>query len=343
MDEGGFSGACLVRRGADTLFSAACGLASREHQVPNTTDTRFDTASVTKVYTAAGILLLAQEGRLSLSAPITSLVDLAGTRISPEVTVEMLLNHTSGIADDADEEAGEDYSALFVDRPNYSIRQCADFLPMFAYKEPMFPPGTAVRYNNCAFVLLGLTIEAVAGEDYRGFISRRVFAPCGLQNTLFAAKDEINPGVAEGYFGDYDSEGKLLRWRKNIYAYPPVGTADAGAYTTVGDMDRFVRAVKGGCLLDAAHTAMLFSPHCAFTRAHHIRGVWRTGYAFEFQELAGEPFCIYKEGVNAGVYAMMSYYPALDATLMMLANQDGPFWRAYNALQDVLYDDYCDL
>src|SRR4029077_14294670 len=98
------------------------------------------------------------------------LVDLAGTAISPEVTVRHLLTHTSGIADDADEEAGASYEALGVDRPVYAVTRTRDFLPQFADKPANFAPGKGCRYCNVGYVLVGLAIEEITGTDYRDHV-----------------------------------------------------------------------------------------------------------------------------------------------------------------------------
>ena len=94
--------------------------------------------------TAVAALQLVGEDRLALDSPITSIVDLGGTTISAEVTLWHLLTHTSGLADDADEEAGEDYETLWVDKPVYSVIETRDFLPQFAYKPALFAPGCDV-------------------------------------------------------------------------------------------------------------------------------------------------------------------------------------------------------
>jgi CubicO group peptidase (beta-lactamase class C family) len=326
-----FSGAYLVKSKTNVLSSGASGFANRDFNVPNRIDTRFDTASVTKTFTAAAVLSLAEQGLLRLTDKICDVIDLEGTAIPEDVTVEHLLNHTSGIADDADEEAGEDYAALFIDKPNYSIRSCWDFLPQFSRKEPLFKAGTDVRYNNCAFVLLGLAIEKLTGTDYRSFVSERIFEAAGMKNTYWGAMDEVRPNTATGYFAVRDESGGVVNWKSNIYSYPPIGTPDGGALTTVEDLDIFIRALRDGVLLSPEYTDMIFKPHCDFPRPTR-HGTWRAGYAFEFIEADGAVFCMYKEGVNPGANAILSYYPELDITISILSNQDGPFWEIYGKM-----------
>lgn len=331
-----FSGACLITQGTEVLLSQANGLANRDFHVENNLHTRFDTASVTKAFTAVGILQLVQRDLLRLDDNIHDILDLTGTAIPSDVQLAHLLNHTSGIADDADEEAGEDYAALFVDKPNYAIRHCADFLPQFAYKPPNFKAGKNVRYNNCAYVLLGLAIEQVTDMDYRSYVTEHVFNAAGMQHSYFGAKDEVCPNTAEGYVALRDEKDNFIKWRKNIYSYPPIGTADGGALTTVGDLDRFIRALKDGALLSQAYTDMIFSPHCPFPQKYRFGIKKQTGYGFNFLYSHKKLLCVYKEGCNTGVSAICSYYPALNIGLYMLANQDGSFWAMHDEMQTIL-------
>lgn len=336
-----FSGAVLIRQGDHTLYEGAFGLAHRGFGIANRTDTRFDTASVTKLFTAAAILKLVQDQRLRLDDRIGDFLDLTKTRIPPEVTVFQLLTHTSGIADDADEAAGESYSALFADRPNYAIRQTRDFLPQFAHKEPLFPPGTQLRYNNCAFILLGLTIEAVTGKTYREFVTEAVFAPLGMDHSGFFAMDQPASNVAEGYVADRDETGEVTTWRKNIYSYPPIGSPDGGALCTVGDLDRFIRGLRGGLVLDDTHLKLLFSPQVPFSWMSSANPGWRIqqGFVFEFVEAGGRVRCIRKDGVNEGVGAMLAWYPEAELTVVILANQDCDIWSLHRSLESVLLRD----
>lgn len=321
-----FSGAIFIAHSDNTILHTANGFANRDFNVQNKIDTKFDTASVTKVFTAAVVLQLIEKGKLHFDDKITDILDLKGTKIPEDVTIEHLLTHTSGIADDADEEAGEDYAALFVEKPNYSIRNCSDFMPQFAYKEPVFKAGTNVRYNNCAFVLLGLAIEHITGISYREYVTENVFKRCGMEHSNFQAKDEICPNTAEGYYAETDEKGDFVKWRKNIFSFPPIGTSDSGAFTTVMDLNRFFTSIQSNILLTPNYSAMLLHPQCTFTRPHKY-GIKHFGYAFEFIEANKKVFCVYKDGSNNGVAAMLSYYPELDIHLNILSNQGGTLWK----------------
>ena len=98
-----FSGVVLITQGRSTLYQGAFGYASRAWQVKNSLDVRFDTASITKLFTAVAVLQLIDEQRLALDTRALDCLGLAGTAISGDVTVYHLLTHTSGIGDDADE------------------------------------------------------------------------------------------------------------------------------------------------------------------------------------------------------------------------------------------------
>lgn len=337
-----FSGVCLVKQGDIIIFNEAYGLAHKGFNIPNRLDTMFDTASITKIFTATAILQLIEKGMLSFEDKITDIIDLKGTEIPTDVTVYNLLTHTSGIADDAEEEAGEKYSALFKDKPNYAIRNTEDFLPNFVYKKPNFKAGTDVRYNNCAFVLLGLAIEKITKKDYRTYVEANIFKPLGMKNTKFCAMDEVNINAAEGYYGCYDEKDNLVQWKKNIYSYPPIGSPDGGVLSTVKDLDIFIRKLKENVILTDKYKKMIFSPQCEFSKPFSkwkpvTTATIRNGYAFEFVEINNETFCMRKDGVNDGVGAMLSYYPQVDITIIILCNQDCNIWQMHRELQTIIY------
>jgi CubicO group peptidase (beta-lactamase class C family) len=316
-----FSGVVLIRRGDQTVFSGAYGWASRRWAVPNTLAIRFDTASITKLFTSVAALQLVDEGRLDLDKPITEIVDLTGTAISPEVTVRHLLTHTSGIADDADEEAGESYEALWVDKPVYSVTRTRDFLPQFADKPPNFPPGEGCRYCNVGYVLVGLAIEEISATAYRDHVRGAVFARAGMTASDFYDRREAAPLVAEGWDPVVDDVGRITGWKQNIFSYPPIGSPADGAHTTADDLVRFLQAVRAGELLSPERTAQFLTPQVL----HHERDdgeVWY-GFGLEFTvDRDGSVRNYYKDGRNTGVGGIVRYYPADDLDVVMLSNAE---------------------
>jgi len=329
-----FSGVCLVKQGDHVIVHEAYGLAHRGFGIDNTIATRFDIASITKVFTAAAIIQLVEREAIGLDTPVMPYLGIDGTRISDAVTVYHCLTHTSGIGDDADEEAGEDYELLFVDKPNYSIRETRDFLPQFVDKEPMFPPGQGVRYNNVAFVLLGLVIEKATGVAYRDYVTTHIFERAGMIGANFCAMDGVCADLAEHYKRVEHVDGRV-EWRKNIYSYPPIGSPDGGATVTALDLDRFFRATRGGSLMGEEATRQLLSPHVM--EKENEEGCSMIGFAFEFElDANGRILNIRKDGINAGVASMLVHYSATDITTVLLANQDCNVWTMLREIEPIM-------
>jgi CubicO group peptidase (beta-lactamase class C family) len=129
-----FSGTVRITQSGNELFAGAYGLANRSWQVPSTLDTRYDTASVTKLFTAVLVLQAVEEGLISLETGAVAYLGLEGTSIHPGVTLGHLITHTSGIGDDAEEEDGEDYADLWLERTSYLVRETEDLLAQFVDK-----------------------------------------------------------------------------------------------------------------------------------------------------------------------------------------------------------------
>jgi len=334
--EGLFSGAALVTRGGRELLASARGFAHRGFSVPNTLNTRFDTASLGKLFTAVATFRLVDRGILSLDESVRGLAGLEGTAIPADVTIRHCLTHSSGIADDADEEAGEDYEEIWKAKPCYMVRETRDFIPQFAYKPPLFKAGTKSRYNNCAYILVGLVLEARTGLPFRKIVEREVLWPAALADTGYFAKDSVAPNVAEGYATMEDTgnapEGSAEDgigpggFRKNIYAFPPIGSPDAGIITTVRDLEKLFRALEDDAFLSPELRAEFLSPQIdAFTlKSGELR---RYGYCLEHDIAhSGKRVRYGKDGVNPGVAAIAMRYPDRDGFIAILANQDADVW-----------------
>jgi CubicO group peptidase (beta-lactamase class C family) len=331
-----FSGVVLITRGNSPLFAGSYGYASRAWKVPNTLTTRFDTASVTKLFTAVATLQLIDRGGLTFDTTVIDFLELKNTTISRAVNVFHLLTHTSGIADDADEESGEDYADIWKTRANYAVTETADFLPQFAHKPPNFPPGQECRYCNCGYVLLGLLIEKASGLSYRDYVRQQIFAPAGMLHSDFFRMDVVNDEVAQGCDPLRDEHGAMVAWKKNIYSFPPIGSPDGGAHVTASDLDRFLRKVKAGILLSPQSTAAFFTPQVHY---RHTQEGWDRmyGYGIEFAvDGAGKVLLAQKGGINAGVSAVIRHYPDQDLNVVLLANIQQGAWEPLRTIHRLL-------
>ena len=321
-----FSGVVLITRGETELFSGAFGYASRTWEIRNTLDIRFDTASLTKLFTTVAILQLIDQKMVTFETRVIEYLGLQGTKISNDVNVFHLLTHTSGIGDDCEEENGENYEDLWKAKPNYSIRNTDDFLPQFVYKEPNFAPGQGCQYCNCSFVLLGLMIEKATGVSYRNFVQKHIFEKAGMSHSSFFDMGQVNEMVAEGCDPVRNEVGEIESWKKNIYSYPPIGSPDSGAYVTARDLDRFLRAVQSGELLSKELTEAFLSPHVDYREKDNW--VMKYGYCWWFYvEKDGRVVCYQKEGINAGVSGLIRYFPDQDINVVILSNMENGVWE----------------
>lgn len=179
-----------VARGDDILVAEGFGLANVELDVPATSDTVYRIGSITKEFTAAAILLLVEEGKVSLDGSLTTY--LTGyPKVGDSVTIRHLLQHTSGVVD-------------FTRLPAYRIERPLEVsqeqvLTRFQGRPLEFPPGDKHRYCNSGYFLLGLVIERVSGVSFKEFVEQRLFRKLGMQTTYCDSSRRIIAHRAAGY------------------------------------------------------------------------------------------------------------------------------------------------
>ena len=245
---GFFSGVVLIVDGEDRiLLHRAYGEASREYSVKNSLDTRFNIASMGKMFTAVAILQLAEQRRLSLDDPLTKYlpsfpVPSSGTPI----LIRQLLSHTSGLGDFLGTEAMR------------NARTVDEMVTALPDKATAFEPGTDYRYSNTGFLLLGSVVEKVTGQDYFEYVEDHVFKPAGMTDTAFLNLDRINQRVAVGYERAFTEVGR--EYLNNWFALDVHASPAGGAYSTALDMFRFARALRNGRLLSDASFRVAISP-----------------------------------------------------------------------------------
>ncbi len=226
------------------------GSADLEQRTPVRADTVFRIGSVTKEFTAAAVLLLAERGRLSLDDKLAKFVP--DFPRGDEVTLRQLLNHTSGIANYT---GAPDFLAAVAPR-DYAA---AEFIKHFAAADPLydFAPGTSWSYSNSAFFLLGAVIEKASGQAYGDFLAANLFRPLGLTNTKLDDLAEIVPNRAEGYDKDPARPGAF---RNATHLSMSVAAAAGAMRSTVGDLARWHEALLGGRVLKPASLALMTAP-----------------------------------------------------------------------------------
>lgn len=182
--------AIIVRREGRTILRQGYGLADLELGVAVEPDMVFRIGSVTKQFTAAAVLLLAQEGRLGLQDEITKFLPDYPTG-GRTITVEHLLTHTSGI-----QSYTEMPEWLPLMRKDFSLKE---LIGLFKDKPMQFEPGERWVYNNSGYILLGAVIEKASGTTYEKFLEERIFKPLGLAHTRYDRTDQVIPRRARGY------------------------------------------------------------------------------------------------------------------------------------------------
>lgn len=265
----GFSGAVSVSRASEVVFEGSFGFADRAHQVPCTPQTRFAIASGTKGFTALVIVSLVAEGRLSLETTARSVLGADLPLIASEVTVEQLLNHTSGIGDYVDEETGELPLKVSVGQ----LVNTVDYLPALDGIPTKFAAGSRFGYCNSGYVVLALIAERVCGRAFDALVTERVVVPADMGKTGFLRSDALPGDAAIGYLPD---------GRSNVFALPVRGSGDGGAYTTVADMRRFWAGLFDERIVSSEWVQQMTTPQSAGPPAHRMHygyGFWLDGEA----------------------------------------------------------------
>ena len=179
----GFSGVVRVDRVGETEVCAAYGFADRAHEIPNTVETQFATASATKGLSALAVMRLVESGTLELGTTARSLLGHDLPTIADDVTVEHLLAHRSGIGDYLDEETHEDIAEYVLSVPVHALATAEQFLPVLDGFPTVFPAGERFAYNNGGYVVLALLAERASGIRYHELIRTLVCEPAGMVDT----------------------------------------------------------------------------------------------------------------------------------------------------------------
>lgn len=297
-----FSGAVLVARRGQVIFSSAQGLADRAGRIRNTATTRFRVGSMDKMFTGVTVMQLVQAGRMDLQAPLSAyLPDYPNRQLAEAVTIEQLLLHTGG--------TGDIFGPEFDVHRN-ELRVPDDYVRLYGSRPPAFPPGSSWDYSNYGYILLGRVIETVSGQPFDAYLQAHVFAPAGMTGTGFEPESVAVPERAVAY-EKIDGVFNLaagLPWR---------GTPAGGGYSTILDLNRFVAALYDGRLLDRRHLE-------ALTLGRIEDDGMRYGYGFATYP-SEQPTMIGHAGGAPGMSGDLRILGDGEVTIVVLSNVAPPY------------------
>ncbi|MGW0392767.1 serine hydrolase domain-containing protein [Streptomyces sp. NPDC003042] len=253
VHEAGMYGAYSSVRDGRDRWSGATGFADVDTGRPTTPGMRHRVGSVTKTFTAVAVLQESAKGRIQLDKPVGDYIpELVPGERGRTITVRMLLNHTSGIAD----YLAEAFPSLKAGSPSdveefrYRTLRPAQLAAYGVNLPPLFEPGTNWSYSNTNYILLGEVLRSATGQDPEAFITRNVIRKAGLRDTYFPGAD---PRIKGPHSKMYDSFGGAFDPPHEFSEYNMTMAGTAGALiSTTQDLNTFFRALLQGELLPAA-------------------------------------------------------------------------------------------
>ncbi len=291
-------------REGTTIYQRASGLADRETGRAATMDTPFRIGSVSKQFTAAAVLRLAEQGRLSLDDPLT--------KFFPEfprgekVTLRHLLTHRSGLAN-------------YTSKPEFPSRVTrpiapAELIAWFRDDPPDFAPGEKFAYSNTNYFLLAEIVAQVSGQAFDQFLRDEFFRPLGLKSTGVFRNSDPPPGVAKGYSYDAGKFTPATDWDMSW-------AGGAGAlFSTVGDLCLWTEALHGGRVLQPGSLQAM----CTFPEDPDPEdGVGAYGFGLYRSEIGGLPVIEHNGGLD-GFLSRLAWFPDQKLAIAVLGNAMPP-------------------
>ena len=292
----------IVVKDGHTILRKAYGVADVANKVLMTADTSLRLGSLTKQFTAAAIMLLAERGKLSVEDDITRHLPGYPTH-GNKITIEHLLTHTSGIPS-------------YTSQPGFTASETKDLstsemIDTFKNLPPEFEPGTRFAYNNSGYFLLGAIIEKASGQTYAQFVEQHIFKPLGMVDSAYEGHERGKAPRAVGHSRRPQGyvEAAPLSMSQPYAAGALVGTVD--------DMARWNAAMAGNKLLTRASWQKMSTPYKLKDGSST-----RYGYGFGFADVQGAPTVAHGGGIN-GFSTFAMRLPTQNVYVAVLTNLDG--------------------
>lgn len=289
----------LVLKDGEPRIRARYGMADREAKVAVTSQTNYRLASVSKQFTAAGILLLSEQGRLRLDDRVAQWLP-SMPPATQEVTLRHLLTHTSGLID---------YEDVMLPTQTAQLNDQDVLRLLNSQDRTYFAPGTGYRYSNSGYVLLGSVIEKASGQTFTEFLRQRVFEPLGMRNTVAHVESQtVVPHRAYGYSSENG------HWVRTDQSPTSATLGDGGIYSSIDDLARWDAALYDNRLLRSESLAAAFTPATPTDDPEVAYGFgWR---------ITGET--LWHSGESIGFRNVIVRYPQRRVTVIVLTNRNDP-------------------
>lgn len=307
-DDDEFSGAVLIAKDGNPILNEAVGDASKSYQIKNKTDTKFNIASVGKIFTGLAVMQLAEQGKLSYDDKVDKYVgaEWLNPEIASKIQVRHLLTHTSGL--------GDYFKDAYAQNDIPAFRSLSDYKTLLADDELAFEPGTRFLYSNSGMLILGVIIEKVSGKPYFEYLEKHIFAPAGMNNTGGFYKDRPVKNRATGYTKIYENAG--VTFDNHQFTRVLRGSPSGGAYSTVEDFLKFDLALRTNKVLSASGTEHIFKGRPELNAGFH-------SYMFFVEEGDAGKVATHS-GDGTGVNAQFNMYLDKGYTFVVLSNYSRP-------------------
>lgn len=316
-----FDGAVLVAENGKVVYKGAFGLANREWQIPNTTDTRFMIGSVSKPITAMLTLIHVQKGVLALNKTVADYLPEFSGKPAGKVTISQLLSHTSGIPN-------YDVIKDFFPRISRQHFEREDYIKVYMDSALAFTPGTKYNYSSWGYFTLGYILERVTGKSYSALMKEFVYDKAGMNSSgSYYHKDIVNKR-ATGYdytLGGYTSAD--FRDQSNT-----MGTGDI--YSTVEDLFTFHLAIQNNTLLNKELTTTMLTP--GIKPADYGYGWFNKNFKYNTTDSVTANFHL---GMTEGFISFMFRMPKTNSLVVILCNSSPTdFFGITKNLVTILHD-----
>ena len=234
-------GAILVMKDTTVIFSKGYGVSDLNTKEPITTKTLFNLGSITKTFVSNGILILNEQGKLSVEDSLLKYFpNFKNKTIAQKVKIKHLLTHTSGLPDNRPVRQDSMFYLTAKDAENW--------YPITQTETLEFEPGTKYNYSNPSFNALALILEQVSGRKWQDFITETIFLPSGMYTSTITDGDHPSKGVSHAY------SMVQGQWREDDYGEEPTFCAagNGGVWSSVEELARYELALRKGTFLDPA-------------------------------------------------------------------------------------------